>query len=256
MKLKLIACNVFFREISLCAALSPHTIDVEFTDVGEHVHSDSLRQSLQAKINAAAASGKYNAIALAFGICGNTTVGLKAVSVPLIIPRAHDCCTILLGDKEMFHEHFAAHPSTPFASAGYMERSDYFLRADGNAAPCDCATDDTCCSNDNFADYVTKYGEENAQFIWDSLHPKRTGENNRAVFIEIAETASLGKAEEFRKKAAAEGKDILMLTGSLRLLRQLVNCDWDDRDFLVIQPGQRIAGIYDWAEIIRAVPAN
>jgi hypothetical protein len=43
MELKVIACEVFFREVCLCAATSPHRIDLEFTDKGAHDKSDLLR---------------------------------------------------------------------------------------------------------------------------------------------------------------------------------------------------------------------
>ena len=123
MLLKLISCNVFQREASWCVARSPHVIDTEYTELGEHVRSAGLRQIIQDKIDATEASGKtYDAILLLFGLCGNSTVGLQARRTRLVIPRAHDCCTILLGSRAKFTEHFGAAPSTPFSSAGYIER--------------------------------------------------------------------------------------------------------------------------------------
>jgi len=44
MHLKLISCNVFQREASWCIARSPHVIDVECTELGEHARSVGLRQ--------------------------------------------------------------------------------------------------------------------------------------------------------------------------------------------------------------------
>ena len=116
---KLIACNVFMREACYCISQSPHAIDVEFTELGEHVRSDALRQLIQSRIDAAEDSGKpYEAILILFGICGNAGIGLAARKTRLVMPRAHDCCTILLGSRARFQEHFGAQPSTPFGSAG------------------------------------------------------------------------------------------------------------------------------------------
>ena len=42
------------------------------------------------------------------------------------------------------------------------------------------------------------------------------------------------------------------LEGSLNLIRKLLNSQWDAEDFLVVEPGEQIAGVYDWQEIIRA----
>ncbi len=36
MRLRVIACEVLFREISQAAALSPHQVDVEFLEKGLH----------------------------------------------------------------------------------------------------------------------------------------------------------------------------------------------------------------------------
>mgnify|MGYP001112206213 FL=1 len=136
MLLKLIACNVFMREACLCIARSPHVIDVDFFELGEHVQPTRLREALQAKIDEASNSAKnYDTILLLYGLCGNAAVGLRARNIRLVIPRAHDCCTILLGSKERFQEHFQANPSMPFSSVGYLERGSYYIRTDDGDGP-------------------------------------------------------------------------------------------------------------------------
>jgi len=247
MRLKLIACNVFMRELCLCIPQTPHVVDLEFLDVGEHVRPDVLRASLQQRIDASAAGDKrYDAILLAYGVCGNAGIGLQARSVSLILPRAHDCCTVLLGSRAEFERHFKDHPSTPFGSVGYMERGDYFLRL---------TTDSECqTESESLQAYVEKYGEENARYIWESLHPQGEPGSNRAVFIDLPETAHLGFAERYRQKAEAEGKTYVRLEGNLRLIRALVMGEWNVADFLTVLPGQKTVGVYDGSEIIRAAP--
>ncbi|RFC47586.1 MAG: Protein of unknown function (DUF1638), partial [Verrucomicrobia bacterium] len=159
MLLKLISCNVFQREASWCIARSPHVIDVEYTELGEHVRSAGLREIIQGKIDATEASGKaYDAILLLFGLCGNATIGLQARRTRLVIPRAHDCCTILLGSRKKFADHFAGAPSTPFSSAGYIERGNYFLRTSDDGAP-------EVQVGDAYQALVKKYGEDDAKYI-------------------------------------------------------------------------------------------
>jgi len=247
MKLKAIACNVFMREVAHCIARSPHVIDVEFTELGEHVHSDTLRSLLQAKIDAAsAAATPYDAIVLGFGICGNAGIGLKARTTRLVLPRAHDCCTILLGSRERFQEHFADHPSTPFSSAGYMERGEYYLRVEDGKTQLHYG--------DAYASYVEQYGEENAKYIWETMHPQHTDDSNRAVFIDLPETRHLGYAARFRAAAEAEGKQVVCLEGSLALVRKLLDGQWGPEEFLVVEPGWETAGVYDWSAIVRSKP--
>lgn len=245
MLLKLICCNVFQREASWCIARSPHIIDPEYTELGEHSRSDSLRQLLQSRIDAAEASSKaYDAVLLLFGLCGNATVGLQARSRPLVIPRAHDCCTILLGSRGRFVEHFASAPSTPFSSAGYLERGDYFLRTAEDGAT-------SVKNGDAFKAMVEQYGEEDAKFIWEQMHPQH---DHKAVFIELPQTRHLGYAQKFEAKAQAAGKECMQLDGDIRLIENLLSGQWDQKEYLTVPPGGAIEGVYDWEEILRARP--
>ena len=245
MQLKLIACNVFLREACYCVARSPHVIDLEFTELGEHVHPEQLRAKLQGAIDAADSGARaYDAVLLLFGLCGNAGVGLRAGQVPLVLPRAHDCCTILLGSKHAFREHFGDNPSTPFSSAGYLERGEYFLRVEDGQSKVHYG--------DGYAELVEKYGADNAAYIWEQMHPAGQGDDKRAVFIDVPELRHLGYDEEFRVKAEGEGRQYVKLPGSLRLITALVNGEWSDEDFVVVQPGQATQGVYDFEEIIRA----
>jgi len=245
MRFKLISCEVFFREISLCAAQSPHVIDVDFTDKGAHDRSAVLRELLQQKIDQADASKKYEAILLGFGLCGNAVLHLQARTVPLILPRAHDCCTLFLGSRRLFQRYFSENPSMPFSSAGYMERGDTYVHEDGFQR--------MMAADHSLADLVEKYGEENGRYIWQTLHPESTMyDQNKMVYIEIPETSRLGHAALCRQKAMAEGKAFILLTGDLRLLNMLVQADWPDEEFLIVPPGKKIAAVYDWEEIVRA----
>lgn len=248
MLLKLIACNVFLREACLAIADSPHVIDPEFFELGEHIQSDRLRQALQARIDATEQSVKqYDAILLLYGLCGNATVGLQAGKARLVLPRAHDCCTILLGSKQRFQEHFGDNPSRPFGSVGYLERGSYFVRSD--------LGDGQIHYGDQFAALVEQYGEDNAQYIWDTMHPAETDSDQRQVaFIDVPETTKLGAEELFREKAAAEGKECIHVDGSLELIRKLLHGLWSVDEFVIVPPGQQTAGVYDWQEVIRAEP--
>lgn len=249
MLLKLIACNVFTREACLAVAESPHTIDLEFTEIGEHSAPDNLRDNLQKLINQAENCGKrYDAILLLFGLCGNSTLDLHTEKFPLVIPRAHDCCTILLGSKKTFSAYFKEHPSTPFSSVGYMERGEYFLRTMDDQSEMDL--------DDPFAAYVEQYGEENARYIWDTLHPGAREESAKAYFIDIPETHAIADIDGFKNKVEKRGLDFSILEGNLTLIRQLIQGDWKADEFLVLKPGQRISAVYDWDEILKAESNN
>ncbi len=247
---KLIACNVFMRELCRVIADSRHVIDPEFTELGEHVQSDRLRTAIQTRIDTACrGSHAYDAILLAYGLCGNATAGLTARNVPLVIPRAHDCCTILLGSRQAFERHFGDNPSRPFSSAGTMDRGDYYLRRDDDGA--------RIRYGDQYAELVRQYGKENADYIWETMHPPALRElEKQAVFIDIPETSHLDHAERFAQQATAEGKTFTKLTGDLRLLRGLLRGDWPAEDYLVVPAGHQTIGRYDTRYVIGCEPAG
>ena len=78
MKLQVLCCEVFFREICLLAASSPHTIDLAFLPKGLHdLGVERMVPRLQEQIDAVPA-GEYDAIVLVYGLCNNGIVGLQA----------------------------------------------------------------------------------------------------------------------------------------------------------------------------------
>ncbi len=243
---KLISCNVFQREACWAVAQAPEVIDLEFLELGEHANSPNLRAKIQAAIDAADAANRYQAILLLFGVCGNATVGLRAGKTMLVMPRAHDCCTILLGSRKKFQEEFGAAPSTPFSSSGYLERGTYFLRTDEGL--------NTVVYGNVLAEYEAKYGKENAQYIWETLHPKDAagGQDHKAVFIDLPQTAHLRLAERFEEEAQKAGKEYQRLAGDIRLIRDLIWGRWNGEDYLIVKPGEEVAGVYDFDEIVRA----
>jgi len=244
--LKLIACEVLTREVSYCVARSPHVVDVEFTEKGAHDESDVLRALLQSKIDAIQDAGKsYDAILLGYGLCGNAAVGLDARGTRLVIPRAHDCCTLFLGSKAKFKEHFADNPSQPFSAGGYMERGGEYVR-EGSVGK-------LLGQDRTYDEYVALYGEENARYIVETLGKALDDkDHDKIVFIDVPETRNPQHAAECRARAEAEGKEYVELEGSTRLVRKLVNGEWDAEEFLIVEPHQRTAGVYDWDEIVRA----
>ncbi|MDW8320289.1 MAG: DUF1638 domain-containing protein [Armatimonadota bacterium] len=245
MLLKLIACEVLTREVCRYVADSPHTVDLEFTPKGAHDNADHLRTIIQSRIDEAERSVRqYEAILLGYGLCGNSTLNLTARKTRLVIPRAHDCCTLFLGSRQKFKEHFADAPSTPFSAVGYMERDGAYKRESSlNSAAGLYAT---------LEEYIAQYGEENGRYIFETLHASiKAAEGNRVVFIEQPETRHLNYLQRCCLLAQQEGKELVVLEGSGRLLRKLVYGEWDE-EFLIVEPGQRIVGVYDWDEVVRA----
>lgn len=251
MVLKLIACEVFYREVCLCVATSPHRVDLEFTEKNAHERSDFLRSLVQSKIDAAeTGSVAYDAILLGFGLCGNGVLGAAAKKTPIILPRAHDCCTIFLGSRRAFKEHFSDNPSLPFSSVGYMERGGTWIHDASAIQVPGRDNNPRSTAAQKYEEYAALYGAENAKYIMETLTASR--QNNQIVFIDVPELSHLGFAEKAKAEAKASGREFVQLPGDMRLIRKLVHGDWDAEEFLVLKPGQKIGGVYDWDEIVRA----
>ena len=249
MKLKLITCDVLTRLVCHCIARTPHIVDVEFIKKGAHDDSDYLRKLIQEKIDACDESEEeYDAVLLGYGLCGNSAANLSARSIPLVIPRAHDCCTLFLGAKEKYVEHFGDSPSGTFSAAGYMEHESSCVK-EASGVKKSIGWDKT------YDEYVKQYGEDNANYIWETLHPTRKPweEHSKLIFIEVPELRHLGYADQCRLKAQSDDREFVALEGSIELIEKLIFGEWSEEEFLLVEPEQHIVGVYDMDEILRAI---
>jgi len=244
-KFKLISCEVFTRTVSRIIADSPHTIDPVFTPKEAHEYPDYLQTLIQKEIEKADYAEEpntYDAVLLCLGLCGNATSGVQAGKIPLIIPRAHDCCTIFLGSITNFKQHFEDNLSASWASPGYMERgshSDRALMAPGEEK-----------NTLEWQNLVNEYGEENAQYVWETIHP--VIKQSEFCFINDNEYP---RNNEFRQKAeqTSEEQQIKLkeLEGNNRLITMLLKGDWPDKEFLKVRPGNKIQALYDMNTIMK-----
>ena len=95
MFLKVIACEVGFREVCACASRSVNRIDLEFLPQGYHDVPQDGSTALQARVDAVE-KDKYDAILLGYGLCNQILSGIQARDTPMVLMRAHDCITFFL----------------------------------------------------------------------------------------------------------------------------------------------------------------
>jgi hypothetical protein len=238
MRLRLIGCEVISRLAYKAAAASGNTVDTVFTRMQSHTKPSQLKAEIQAIIDSTPES--YDAILLGYGLCGNGTAGLKARALPLVIPRAHDCCTIFLGSREAFKEHFGQTPSAQWYTACYYERLGNWYPDN----PLDMIMPGLGMS---YQELVDKYGEENAQYVLESL--KSENAVDFLTYIELPGFSNRSVREEFKKHAASEGKKTRFIKGSTRIIDDLVNGRWNVDDFLTVPPGMEIKPVYDHDQI-------
>jgi len=69
MRLKLTACEIFYREFCSVVARSPNTVDVEFLPKGLHdIGSEGMQARLQAALERVD-DPRYEAVLLGYGLC-------------------------------------------------------------------------------------------------------------------------------------------------------------------------------------------
>jgi hypothetical protein len=240
MRLLCLSCEVLARPLYLCAARSPHIVDIELYAKGLHNEPADLRSRLQSRVDTVAA-GAYDAIVMGYGLCGQATAGLTAVNVPIAIPRAHDCITLFLGSRERYQyqfEHF---------SGTYWYAQDYIERSDGASAVLSLGAGSTTGLDKTYEEYVAKYGKDNADYLMEVLGGWQK-HYKRAAYIDMGVADGSAVEARARKEAGRRGWVFDRLTGDLVLIKRLVNGDWAD-DFLVLQPGERVTMTYD-ADVI------
>ncbi len=244
MRLKLISCEIFFREICHCIARSPNYIDLEFLPKGLHdIGCVGMLQRVQSVLDRVD-GGNYDAVVFGYGLCNNGLAGLTARSVPVILPRAHDCITLFLGSKERYLDYFNSHLGTYFKTSGWIERGETSGELSQLSIQRQIGMDKS------YDELVEKYGEENAQYIYDTLY----GYKNYSQFTFIEMGIEPGDLFEqlTRKEAEEKGWAYEKIPGDMTMIQRLVDGIWDDKEFLIIPPGHHVATTFGM-DIVKAV---
>ena len=214
------------REAYFCAARSKNVVDVVLMKQGLHDTPDELRREVRKALeNTADIQGRpYDASLLGYGLCSNGIVGLSA-KIPIVVPRGHDCITLLLGSKEKYQEYFDSHRGIYWYSTGWIE--------DGKQP-----------SKERYetllAEYKEKYGEDNAKYLMEVEQDWIT-QYNWATYIDWG-LPNTQRYKDYAKRCAEFlNWNFDELKGSPALMQRLLDGDWSESDFLVVEPGQKIS---------------
>jgi len=241
MRLKLLACKVLQREISMLVAQCEYFVDVTYIRQDLHNTPDLLNIALQDEIDKLdkgedkySCPEPFDAILLGYGLCSNAITGIKSARHKLVIPKAHDCITFLLGSREAYNQHFYDNPGTYWYSTGWVENTK---------SPSKKRLEEIR------AQYLEIYGEENAQYLMEMEH-NWVKDYNTAGFINWSEINS-DNARVFTKKCAQSLQwDYKQYEGRRGYLEDFLNARWDQNYFLILQPGETAEQSYD-VEVIK-----
>ena len=213
------------REAYFCAARSPNIIDIVTMPQGLHEQPEKLTAEVQKALDITSDNqgDTYDATLLGYGLCSNGIAGLSS-KIPIVVPRGHDCVTLLLGSKEKYQQYFDSHRGVYWYSGGWIEsgkqpgkeRYEQLLK-----------------------EYKEKYGEDNAQYLMET-EQKWAKEYGWATYIDWG-LANAKQEKKFTKSCAEFlGWEYDELKADPSLMQRLLDGKWDEKDFLIVQPGQKI----------------
>ncbi|MBL7107270.1 MAG: DUF1638 domain-containing protein [Phycisphaerae bacterium] len=236
-RFKFIVCGVMQKEAYLCAARSKNIVDVILLEQGLHNEPDRLRSELQKTLEVTCdiKGREYDTILLGYGLCSNGIVGLSS-KLPVIVPRGHDCITLLLGSAKCYKEYFDSHRGVYWYSTGWIET---------NTQPGKQRYQRT------LQEYRDKYGDDNAEYLME-LEQSWMKEYQRATYIDWSFANSENQKDYTKKCAEFMGWNYDCVEGNSGLMQRLVDGDWNEDEYLIVQPGETIVEDLTTDKIIRA----
>lgn len=232
-----IACEVLRLEVE---SLRPEDVVCVFMRQDLHNQPEMLRGALrEALAQMEAAHPQLTDIVLAYGLCSKAIEGVRTARCRLIIPRAHDCITLLMGDRHEYARYLAAHPGTYWYSPGWNATGTQpgpqrYARA--------------------YEDYLLRFDEDDAQYLMET-EQSWLREYSRATYVDVGvgdRAAGLAYARECADWLRWEYD---LYPGDSSLLRDLLRGEWDGERFLVLARGETAVQTLD-ERVIVAAPAD
>jgi rubredoxin len=239
MKIAVIACDVLSVEVRHFCQELPQVKEIKVIEQGLHNTPDLLRQRLQEAIALTEEDAAIDTIVLIYGLCSRGIEGIGTQRCQLVVARAHDCITLLLGSKERYAEYIQQHPGTYWYSVGWNRC---------HVPPGKKRFDDLR------REYLEKYGEENADYLME-MEQDWMRSYNRATFVDLGVTSSDAEAHYTKMCADWLGWSYDEQQGDPQLLRDLLSGQWDAGRFLVLRPGETIRFTVD-DSILAATPCG
>ena len=208
----IIACSMLRDELDQAIAETGCSYPVTWLDAGLHNYPARLRQEMQ---NALDHTTGYGRVLLAYGFCGNSIAGIRAGDFDVILPKADDCITILLGSQQRRTE-LTKQCGTYFLTRAWLhgERS---LRVE-------------------YEYTLKKYGEEQGREIFSMM----LGNYRRLALLDDGCYPMETVSKEAQDTAKLLGLPCCTVAASNQRLRDLLTGPWPEKWFLHLRPGEEL----------------
>jgi hypothetical protein len=212
MRTLIVACRTIEDELELARREVGCDLPTRWIESGLHNWPNRLRDRLQQELDAITDTDR---VLLAFGYCGNSVVGLTTGEFEMIVPKADDCITLMLGSCAR-REEVSTEKATYFLTPGYLDHEANLWS--------------------EYKTLVAKRGKDKADWVYAAMlqHYRRLG---------IIETGSFDTTSFFeRTRPIAETfkLDHEVIAGTTSYLRRLLTGPWDD-GFLTIGPRETLS---------------
>lgn len=227
--IKIIGCSVFKNKLEEILEKNSLKFDVEFISMKNHLDPEKLKDKIRDEIIKAEndPNNKYKKIILLYGLCGNSTVGLSS-TLPLVIPKVHDCCSIFLGSSKQFYELFETKLSSEWYTSDYLEEMEKIKEEDPNF--------NMAYTTLKLEYLINKYGEDNGNYLYETF----TAMEKEIIFIKTS-----NKNDEANiKKLSKQYCSLEIMEGGFQLLNDIVMERYNE-EILYLNSGEKICCTYD-----------
>jgi hypothetical protein len=219
----IVACRTIADEVNLAIRAAEVHHPVFWIDSKLHVKPEELKRQVQATIDRI---DNVSTIILGFGLCGNGLAGIRSETARLVLPKAEDCISLLLGSQEA-RTLLSRDAPRYFFTRGWLE-------SENNIAD----EYDYCCR---------KYGLERAVKLMQVM----LKHYRYLTFIDTGGYDITPYTNRTEKLAEILGLSHQILKGSQRFLEKLLTGPWDD-EFFIANPGEvtAVEQFSGWCESI------
>ncbi|MGL4392880.1 MAG: DUF1638 domain-containing protein, partial [Fusobacteriaceae bacterium] len=201
--------------------------DVVYIGMENDDNPSKLRELITKEIRKAEGNKENEKIILLFGLCGNSVAGISSV-LPIVIPKAYDCCAVFLESGKKFYENFSERLSAEWYTSSHLEKIEELKKTNEKFK--------IKYSSESLELYIEKYGEENGRFLYETL----ITEKKDVVFIKTQDENDEKNISNLKKQY----NKVEVLDGGNSFIKKLINCD-EDEEILNLKIGEKITPTYD-----------
>jgi hypothetical protein len=217
----IVSCQIIQPELERLCADHDMTGQVRLSFLDQDLHSEPKKMPaiVQEAVDRAAADPHVERVVLGYGLCSNGIVGVRAPRQGLIVPRVHDCVSLVLGSRQAYEQQFSTCPGTYYLTPAWI---------DGKHDPLGTME----------SKYAPKLGAELAE--WGMREEMAHQSRIALVCSDICPADCARVRGRARENAEFFGKQYEELHGTEDLLRKLIAGPYPEDEFVHVAPGEEV----------------